>query len=250
MEWRGEGLLLGLRRHGEGAAIIEVLTPDLGRLAGVVRGGAGRRLAPVLQPGAQLSLVWRARLAEHIGTFTAELLRPRIAVALGDPVALQGLASVCALLLLALPERAPEPGTYAETCALLDAMGAPGWPEAYVRWEVGLLATLGQGLDLGSCAITGATEGLSHVSPRTGRAVQGEAAAAWTDRLLVLPGWIAEEGTAGSAAALDAGFELTGHFLTRALGDLGRAANLPDARARLRDAAMRRWAAGEGAKRG
>lgn len=246
MEWRGEGLLLGLRRHGEGAAIIEVLTPDLGRLAGVVRGGAGRRLAPVLQPGAQLSLVWRARLAEHIGTFTAELLRPRIAVALGDPVALQGLASVCALLLRALPERAPEPGTYAATCALLDAMGGPDWAEAYVRWEVGLLATLGQGLDLGSCAITGATEGLSHVSPRTGRAVRGDAAGAWAERLLPLPGWIAGGGAAATAGDLEAGFALTGHFLGRALASLGGEAALPEARARLRAAALRIRAAAGG----
>lgn len=239
MEWRGEGLLLGLRRHGEGAAIIEVLTPDLGRHAGVVRGGAGRRLAPVLQPGAQLALVWRARLSEHIGTFTVELLRPRIAEALGDRVALQGLGAVCALLLRALPERAPEPGLYAATCALLDALGAPDWAEEYVRWEVDLLGTLGQGLDLGSCAITGATEGLTHVSPRTGRAVRGDAAGGWAERLLPLPGWIAAGGAAGPAGALEAGFALTGHFLGRALASLGGDAALPEARARLVVAALR-----------
>ena len=77
MEWRDEGALIAFRTHGESAAIIEVLTRDHGRHAGVVRGGASRRLAPLLQPGAQLDVTWRGRLEEHIGTFSVEPLRSR-----------------------------------------------------------------------------------------------------------------------------------------------------------------------------
>jgi DNA repair protein RecO (recombination protein O) len=243
MEWRDEGVLLSVRRHGESAAIIEVFTAQFGRHAGVVRGGAGRRLAPVLQPGAQLAIGWRARLDAHIGTFSIEPIRQRMGAALGDPVALEGLASVCALLARCLPERAAEPALYATSCALLDRLGATGWAEDYVRWEIALLEVLGQGLDLSSCAITGARDGLTHVSPRTGRAVQGAAAAAWADRLLPLPGWITDGSAAASSDDLAAGFALTGHFLDRALAALLGEGTLPEARRRLAARAVRAWCA-------
>jgi DNA repair protein RecO (recombination protein O) len=243
MEWRDEGVLLSVRRHGESAAIIEVFTANFGRHAGVVPGGAGRRLAPVLQPGAQLAVGWRARLDAHIGSFSVEPIRQRMGAALGDPVALEGLASVCALLARSLAERAPEPVLYAASCALLDRLGASGWAEDYVRWELGLLDALGQGLDLASCAITGGRAGLTHVSPRTGRAVQGAAAAAWADRLLPLPGWIAGGEAAASPADLADGFALTGHFLDRAFAALRGEGTLPEARARLAARAVRARAA-------
>ena len=72
MEWRDQGVLLAVRRHGESAAIIEVFTAAHGRHAGVVRGGGSRKAAPILQPGAQLDLTWRARLDEHLGAFAVE----------------------------------------------------------------------------------------------------------------------------------------------------------------------------------
>ena len=104
MDWRDEGILLAVRRHGESAAIIEVLTAEHGRHAGVVRGGASRKIAPVLQPGAQLDLAWRARLEEHLGAFTVEPVRSRAGL-LSDRSALAALNAVTALLTFALPER-------------------------------------------------------------------------------------------------------------------------------------------------
>ncbi len=233
MEWRGEGLLLAVRRHGESAAIIEVFTAAQGRHAGVVPGGAGRRMAPVLQPGAQLALVWRARLDDHIGTFAAEPLRARAAAVMADPPALAALASVCALLAFALPERAPHPGLYAASVALLDAVAAGAdWPAAYLRWERRLLEDTGYGLDLAACAVTGTAEGLAYVSPRSGRAVSRAGAGAWAARLLPLPPCLAAE-VPGTAAEVLAGLATTGHFLhhrlASALGDRA----LPAARARL-----------------
>ncbi|MEO1001148.1 MAG: DNA repair protein RecO, partial [Pseudomonadota bacterium] len=171
MDWRAEGILIAVRRHGESAAIIEVLTEARGRHAGLVHGGASRKLAPVLQPGAELSLDWRARLEDHLGTFRVEPLRARAAEVLGDRAALAGLRAICLLLHRALPEREPFPELYVRTRALLDALaGDPDWPRVYAGWELALLADLGFGLDLSRCAVTGAETGLTYVSPRTGRA--------------------------------------------------------------------------------
>ncbi len=233
MEWRDEGLLLSMRPHGESAAIIEVFTLAHGRHAGVVRGGASRRMAPVLQPGAQLDVTWRARLEDHIGTFTVEPLRSRAGV-LSDRLALAGLTSICALLRASLPEREPHPALWSGSVDLMDALAGPDWTSAYLRWEIRLLEELGFGLDLTSCAVTGATEGLAFVSPRTGRAVSASGAGDWADRLLTLPPGLTGDAPLTPAALRD-GLALTTHFLTRELAHALQGRPLPEARARLVD---------------
>lgn len=240
MEWRDQGILLSVRRHGESAAIAEVFTPGHGRHAGVVRGGTSRKLAPVLQPGAQLDITWKARLQEHMGGFAVEPLRSRSAQVMGDRMALAGLNTVTALLCFSLPEREPHPALYQRTEALLDLLGQSEiWPLAYLHWEVALLEDLGFGLDLTSCAVTGATEGLAYVSPRTGRAVTRAGAGDYADRLLALPPCLLRQGDAPDAEIAQ-GFRLTGYFLSEHLApDLGRKP-LPEARQRFVDLFARR----------
>ncbi|WP_145104690.1 DNA repair protein RecO [Cereibacter sediminicola] len=231
LEWRDEGALLSVRRHGESAAIIEVFTAAHGRHMGVVRGGASRRLAPVLQPGAQLDLTWKARLDEHMGAFTVEPLRARTGL-FTDRLALAGLNAICAMLHVVLPEREPHVGLWRESIELMDALAAPGWPAAYLRWEMRLLEEAGFGLDLTRCAVTGSREDLAFVSPRTGRAVGRGAAGDWADRLFPLPLALLGQGPA-SGPEVRQGLAITGHFLARELPLAGRP--LPEARARLID---------------
>lgn len=233
MDWRDEGILLAMRPHGETSAIIEVMTAAHGRHAGVVRGGASRKMAATLQPGTGLTLDWRARLDEHLGSFTVEPLKSR-AHLLSDRLALAGLMSACALLRVALPEREPYPQLWLLTLALFDQLGAEGWTSGYLRWELRLLEELGFGLDLSSCAVTGATEGLAYVSPKTGRAVTAKAAGEWADRLLPLPAGLQGAGALGPAAVAE-GLRLTGFFLDRGLRPVLQDKPLPEARARLVD---------------
>ncbi len=233
MEWRDEGALLVMRPHGESAAIIEVFTKAHGRHAGVVRGGASRKMAATLQPGSQLAVTWRARLDDHIGAFTVEPLKSRAGV-LSDRLALAGLTSVCALLRAALPEREAHPALWSRTMTLLDALDGEGWPATYLRWEICLLEELGFGLDLNRCAVTGASEGLAYVSPRSGRAVSVAGAGEWADRLLPLPQGLAGDG-AMDAAAVRAGLAITTHFLARELAVVLQDRPLPEARSRLMD---------------
>lgn len=233
IEWRDEGTVLGTRRHGETAAIVEVFTASHGRHLGVVRGGGGRRLAPLLQPGAQLGVTWRARLEEHIGSFTVEPLRSRAARVMDDAPALAGLNAVTALLSFALPERAPHPALYARSVTMLDLLGhAEAWPLAYLRWELALLEEMGFGLDLSRCAVTGECDDLVYVSPKTGRAVSAEGAGAWADRLLPLPPCLLGQGPV-RAGEIAEGLRTTGHFLERRLAPALGEKPLPAARARL-----------------
>lgn len=224
MDWRDQGALLSVRRHGENAAIIEVFTQTHGRHAGVVRGGAGRKLSPVLQPGAQLDLEWRARLEDHLGAYRVEPIKSRAALVMDDRTALTGLNAICGLLKFTLPEREPHPRLYQATQTLLDMLGGDAdWGGAYLAWELLLLEDLGYGLDLGTCAVTGAVDGLEFVSPKTGRAVSAAGAGEWAEKLLAYP----DPGDLKTALHTT-GFFLE-HWLARALGDRP----LPEARARL-----------------
>lgn len=231
--WRDKGILLSMRPHGESSAIVEVLTAAHGRHLGVVRGGASRRMAALMQPGTGLMLDWRARLDDHIGSFTVEPLQSR-AHLLADRLALAGLMAVCALLHAALPEREPHPALWQRTHALMDRLGQEGWTADYVRWELYLLEEIGFGLDLTVCAVTGATEGLAYVSPKSGRAVTAKGAGEWADRLLPLPEGLGGEGALSSDAVLR-GLLLTGFFLDRELRPVLHDRPLPEARARLVD---------------
>lgn len=233
IDWQDEGAVLAVRPHGESSAIVEVFCGAHGRHAGIVRGGTGRRLVGVLQPGAQVALTWRARLEAHLGAFTVEPVRSRAAQAMGDRLSLAGLNAVTALLVATLPERDPHPALYARTVALLDLLGQPEvWPLAYLQWELALLEDLGFALDLSVCAVTGATEALAYVSPRSGRAVSVQGAGDWAARLLPLPPVLRGEGGAGGAAIAQA-LGTTGYFIEHRL--LGQSADrpLPPARARL-----------------
>ncbi|KPP90565.1 MAG: DNA repair protein RecO [Rhodobacteraceae bacterium HLUCCA08] len=235
IEWRDDGPVLRARPHGETGVILEVFTRAHGRAAGVVRGGTSRRLAPLLQPGTELQVTWKARLEEHLGAFTVEPLKSRAAQVMADRAALAGLNAVTGLLAFLLPEREPHPALFDRTGALLDLLGVNAlWPVAYLRWELALLDELGFGLDLTACAATGATGDLAYVSPRTGRAVSAAGAGGWADRLLPLPPVLRGQG-AGEDGGLAQALAVTGHFLSHHLAPALGDRPLPEARQRLVD---------------
>ena len=181
---------------------------------GVVKGGSSRKFAPILQVGAQLDLTWRARLQDHLGSFKVELVRARTVHAMSDRILAAGLTSVSTILSRVLPERQAYDNFYRTTEDLLDLLNQPViWPMAYLRWELELLTVLGYGLDLSKCAVSGSTENLRYVSPRTGRAISEQAAGEWVPKLLHLPSIILK-GSDNSASITD-GLKLTGYFLTK-----------------------------------
>lgn len=232
IEWADEGVVLSQRPHGETSAIVEVFCAAHGRVAGVVRGGVSRRMAPVLQPGSQVAVRWRARVEGHLGQVSVEPVRSRAAQVLGDRRALAGLNALCALLRFGVPERAPCPAFYEATLPLFDLLGQEVWPLAYLRWEMALLAEAGFALDLSRCAVVEAANDLSFVSPRTGRAVSRAGAGKWADRLLPLPPVMLGEG--GDDAQVVEALTVTGHFLHHHMA-VAVDRPVPDARGRLID---------------
>ncbi|MBU0726748.1 MAG: DNA repair protein RecO [Alphaproteobacteria bacterium] len=233
MDWTDDGIVLGARPYGEGSIIVSLLTRERGRHAGLVRGGASGRSRGLYQPGNFVRASWRARLSEHLGNFTCEMLTAQAAGYMDDPVKLAALSSACAVADGSLPEREPHPAVYEGLLALIELLDSDVWPAAYVKWEIGVLADLGFGLDLSRCAATGLNDQLAYVSPRTGRAVSLSAGEPYRDRMLKLPGFLIGRGSYQTTDILD-GLEMTGHFLDRHVFGLQNQP-LPAARTRFID---------------
>jgi DNA repair protein RecO (recombination protein O) len=228
------GIVIAVRPHGEHGAIIRLMTADHGLQAGYVRGARGRRLRPTLIPGNVVQASLSARVDAQLPQATVELLHSR-APLLSEPLPAAAISWLAALTATALPEAQPYPRLHAALDGLLNAIeaapAASGWGAALVRYELLLLAELGFGLDLSSCAATGTADDLVAVSPRSGRAVSRAAAAPFAGRLLPLPRFVREGGSAGWPDILD-GMALTGHFLLRDL-ITDRSAPVSEARDRL-----------------
>lgn len=219
MEWSETGIILGARRHGETSLVVSVLTRERGRTKGLARGAARSRGRGAMEPGTLVEATWSARLQDHLGLWRLETGTAYAALMLDDPLRLGCLEAATDLADAALPERQPYPAVHDGLRALLEALGRDeGWAALHLRWETVVLASLGYGLDLAACAVTGATADLAYVSPRSGRAVSAAAGAAYRDRLLVLPRLLGGTGRAAGwsrAADLVDGLALTGHFLGR-----------------------------------
>lgn len=218
MEWRDEGIVLGTRRHGETSAVLEVMTRRHGRHLGLVRGGRSRKQQPTLQVGNLVDLVWRARLDEHLGIFQAEPLELNAARLFDSAAGIFAVQTIAAHLRL-LPERDPHDALYDALKVIVAHLDDPASAgELMVRFELLILEELGFGLDLLSCAATGAREELVYVSPKSGRAVSRAAGAPWHDKMLALPPFLsAGSGIRADRAALEQAFRLTGFFLTRSV---------------------------------
>ena len=231
-----EAIVCALRAHGEHGAVVRLLTADHGLQAAYVRGARGRRMRPVLIAGNLVAAVLSARTDTQLPQASVELIHSR-APLLGEPLPAAAIEWVTALTATALPEGQHYPRLHSALDAVLAAIeaapSASGWGAPLVRYELLLLAELGFGLDLESCAVSGANDNLVAVSPRSGRAVSAAEAEPYGGRLLPLPRFLREGGHADWAEIAD-GLNLTGHFLIRDLLT-DRAAALTDARIRLVD---------------
>jgi DNA repair protein RecO (recombination protein O) len=242
MEWRDEGIILGTRRHGETSAILEAMTRTRGRHLGLVRGGRGRKMQALLQPGSRVDLIWRARLDEHLGVFQVEPVELNAARLFDSAVAVFGLQTLAAHLRL-LPERDPHGTLYDALGLIIGHLDDPvSAAELLIRFELLVLDELGFGLDLTRCAATGSREDLAYVSPKTGRAVSRTAGLPWRDRLLALPAFLGQgAGRRGSASEMTEAFRLTGFFFGRHVYE-ARGIEPPEARAAFLSALGRSFA--------
>jgi len=218
MRLASDAIIIAVRPHGEHGAIVRGLTPLEGVQAGYIRGGRSRRLRPILMPGNSIAAEFRARTDEQLAHLTAELVHSR-AHLLSEPIAAAAIEWVTSLTAIALPEGQPYPALYSGLSGVLAALeaapSARGWAAALVRYELLLLAELGFGLDLSECAVTGSSDNLAYVSPKSGRAVSQAGAGEYRERLLRLPQFLTGGAPSPDWPDLLDGLAITGHFLAR-----------------------------------
>ena len=236
MRTETQAIVCALRGHGEHGAIVRLMTPEQGLLAAYVRGARGRRMRPVLIAGNIVEAQLSARTETQLPQATIELVHSRGPL-LSEPLPAAVIDWATVLTATALPEGQPYPPLYQALEGLLDAIeaapSASGWGAALVRYELLLLAELGFGLDLDRCAVTGGSDDLVAVSPKSGRAVSAAEAEPYAGKLLPLPPFV-REGGRGSWSEIAEGLDLTGHFLMRdVLTDRSR--SIGEARERLVD---------------
>jgi DNA repair protein RecO (recombination protein O) len=234
MRFEAPAIVCALRSHGEHGAVVRLMTAEYGLQAAYVRGARGRRMRPVLIAGNVVHARFAARTDVQLPQATVELVHSRGPL-LSEPLPAVAIEWATALTATALPEGQPYPRLHAALEGLLDAIeaapSASGWGAAVVRYELLLLAELGFGLDLDSCAVSGSTNDLVAVSPKSGRAVSAAEPEPYAGKLLPLPPFV-REGGAASWPEIAQGLDLTGHFLMRdLLTDRSRA--VADARGRL-----------------
>jgi len=212
-------IVCALRAHGEHGGVVRLMTPDEGLVAAYVRGARGRRMRPVLIPGNVVQAQLSARTDTQLPQAAVELVHSRGPL-LSEPLPAAAIEWAGVLTATALPERQPYPPLYSALEGLFDAIeaapSASGWGAALVRYELLLLAELGFGLDLDRCAVTGGNDDLVAVSPKSGRAVSAAEAEPYAGKLLALPTFVREGGSA-SWEEIAQGLDLTGHFLARDL---------------------------------
>ena len=231
-----KAIVCALRSHGEHGAVVRLMTLEHGLQAAYVRGARGRRMRPVLIAGNVVQAQLSARTDTQLPQSTVELLHSRGPL-LSEPLPAAAIEWATVLTATALPEGQPYPQLYEALGGLLDAIeaapSASGWGAALVRYELLLLAELGCGLDLESCAVSGRNDELVAVSPKSGRAVSATEAEPYSGKLLPLPAFVRNGGTA-TWNEIMAGLDLTGHFLMRdVLTD--RLRPIAEARVRLVD---------------
>ncbi len=227
------GIILDARAHGETHAVAHIFTEGHGRRAGLVYGGQGRRMGPILQPGNEVKVEWKGRGEDALGHFSLEMIRPRAGEAMADRLSLAGLSAACAVALACLPEREAHVRAYQAMAVLLEHLGDHDlWPALMARWELGLLAELGFGLTLDRCAATGARDNLIYVSPRSACAVSADAGEPYKGKLLPLPAFLRGASNGASLADALGGLRTTGHFIETRILHLSDK-TLPEARLRM-----------------
>jgi DNA repair protein RecO (recombination protein O) len=236
MQFETPAIVCAVRHHGEHGAIVRMMTPDHGLMAGYVRGGRSRAMRPVLIPSNMVMCDFRARTEEQLASLSVELSHSRGPL-MGEALAAAALDWITAYTSAVLPEAHPYPNLYDALSAVLGAIeaapAARNWVSSLVRYELLVLSEMGFGLDLSSCVVTGSVDHLIYVSPKSAAAVSEAAGAGHKDKLLRLPRFV-REGGAADWPDLQDGLALAGHFLARDLfGD--RKADVMAARVRLVD---------------
>ena len=197
MQWPDTGFVLGTRRHGESALIVELLTQ---RARAARRAGARRAVAAPARAAAARQR-GRRELARPAGRASrhARLRTDRAARRAFSRRSRPARRAQCGgrrCCSRRLPEREPHPDCHrlvrgAAAGPRITTASTADWARGLCRAGNATCSPRSGSVSISArCAVTGTNQDLAYVSPRTGRAVSRETGAPYQDRLLPLPGFL------------------------------------------------------------
>ena len=187
MKLESAGLLISLRPFNERDAVAHIFTREHGIVAGMLRGAITAKTNKPLV-GQIGNATWGARLDSALGVFHWESEKNLTAPIMMNFERIKFVNCVFDLIKTLLPERESYSALYDSTVIFLTNLPNAKLPfDDYLNWEITLLRELGFALDLTKCSGCGATTNLTHISPKTGRAVCAECAEPYKNRLFQLP---------------------------------------------------------------
>lgn len=214
------GILLAKKTLHDSSALIKIFSRSYGVYEGFINDSVNNNLT--YQVGNFLSFSWKARLTNHLGQFKCEMIKSYFSRIMFCGFRLYSLASAMSLLNYCLNLRQQYIGLFdilVEYCDYLqnDLLNLRELVKYYILFELKVLTDTGYGLDLTKCVVSGATEQLIYVSPKSGRAVSSSAGVAYHNKLLMLPLFIIDTKLPSNFEDIKQGFDLTAYFLQRYL---------------------------------
>ena len=150
MKWEDECFLLSKRKFRENANIINVFTPNRGKVGGIVYGGNSRKIRNYLQISNKLIVFNNSKSENKIGYFKTELIKAVSPNYFNDKERTSALISLCSLLNSLLPEGQPYKNIYNSFEKFIDTLNLDNWIILYIFFEINLIKELGYGVNLNS----------------------------------------------------------------------------------------------------
>ncbi len=190
MQFVDEGYIIGLRKHSESSLILTVLTRNHGKTTGYVKNCIHKKNLGIYQLGNSIKVDAYSRIDDNMISLKVELQHAYSVNFMFNPQKLAVLSSFCTLCCKCLPEQAPIDDLYNYADIFITSINDENWLAHYCFFEYNFLDNLGIGLDINECAITGSTDNLRYISPKTGRAVCEDVGFIYKEKLFSYPQFI------------------------------------------------------------
>lgn len=222
MNFTDEGIIISTKKYGENSLLVKVFSSNHGIYRAFVKSAKSKKVSATYQVGNLISFEYRSRLEENLGSlFSVNLISSFCSRIIFDQFRLNCVKALFSMIDDLFFERENHPNFFAELLSFLQKTSQENDKRelvaSYVKLELEMLAELGYGIDLSSCAVTEATKDLTFVSPKSARAVSSFAAKSYENKLLKLPSFLVEESSEIEEQHLLDGFNLSGFFLHKFL---------------------------------
>ncbi|MBR6663967.1 MAG: DNA repair protein RecO [Alphaproteobacteria bacterium] len=215
MNFTDEGYIINIRKHGERSLILTVLTQAHGKVIGYAKNCLSKKNLSTYQLGNHIKVDAYSRLDENMLSLKVELIYPKAVSFMQDEQRLHALSSFCALSNTCLPELQDIENFYSVVSDFFNLVDEDDWLTYYSCFEFYLLEFLGVGLDIAKCSVSGTTENLAYISPKTGKSVCAEVGEPYKNRLYLYPHFIFDKSLSPTREELRDCLKMTGFFLNK-----------------------------------